>query len=131
MKTKNPSGPADPSVSAAQTWQWHRRALVRSREQLLRQSRDHFAQAANLQKADDPDFASLGGEEAEFEALVAELKAEEGLLEEVDAALDRLNRGVYGICEATGKPIEPERLRALPWTRFTRDAAAQRERPRR
>ena len=59
--------------------------------------------------------------------LLAELLTESVELSEVDAALARLRAGTYGICEATGAPIDPERLRALPWTRLSLAAAAQRE----
>ena len=36
--------------------------------------------------------------------------------------MQRILNGTYGICEKTGKRIEEERLRAVPWTRFSRDA---------
>jgi DnaK suppressor protein len=39
-------------------------------------------------------------------------------LAEVDAALDRLHRGTYGICEVCGRPIGDERLEALPTARL-------------
>ena len=39
-------------------------------------------------------------------------------LDDVDAALARLEAGTYGICEACGRPIGAERLDALPATRF-------------
>ncbi len=48
---------------------------------------------------------------------------EERLLEEIDAALKRLDEGTYGTCEVDGRPIEFERLQALPWARtHTHDA---------
>ncbi|HKO99700.1 MAG TPA: SpoIIE family protein phosphatase [Pyrinomonadaceae bacterium] len=40
------------------------------------------------------------------------------LLQEVDAALDRMDRGVYGLCEVCHDPVEPERLLADPLQRF-------------
>lgn len=40
------------------------------------------------------------------------------LLGEVDAALDRVSRGTYGICESCNEPIEPEQLAANPLIRF-------------
>lgn len=43
------------------------------------------------------------------------------LLEEVDAALDRMDHGVYGFCETCNDPIEPERLLADPTVRFCID----------
>lgn len=42
-------------------------------------------------------------------------------LAEIDAALQRIEDGTYGICEVCGKPIGAERLAAIPWTRFCID----------
>jgi DnaK suppressor protein len=36
-------------------------------------------------------------------------------LEEIESALQRVDEGTYGICEVCGKPIDPERLEALPY----------------
>ncbi len=43
---------------------------------------------------------------------------QELLLAEVEAALERMDRGTYGICERCGRRIEPARLRAMPTARF-------------
>lgn len=52
------------------------------------------------------------------------------LLLEVEQALDRMARGRYGHCEECGQRIDPERLEALPYTRFclacSRRASARR-----
>jgi RNA polymerase-binding protein DksA len=42
-------------------------------------------------------------------------------LSEIDAALQRIEDGTYGICENCGKPIGAERLAAIPWTRLCID----------
>jgi RNA polymerase-binding protein DksA len=42
-------------------------------------------------------------------------------LAEIDAALQRIDDGTYGICEVCGKPIGVDRLRAIPWTRLCID----------
>lgn len=42
---------------------------------------------------------------------------EEELLEEIDAALKRIEDGTYGTCEVDGTPIDFDRLQALPWAR--------------
>jgi len=52
-------------------------------------------------------------------------------LAEVEAALLRLQNGTYGFCEETGEPISSTRLKVIPWTRFSRAAAARREQSRR
>ena len=36
-------------------------------------------------------------------------------IEEIDAALERITKGVYGICEYSGEAIPKERLKAIPW----------------
>ena len=36
-------------------------------------------------------------------------------LEQVEAALRRLDEGIYRVCAACGGPINPERLNALPY----------------
>ena len=49
---------------------------------------------------------------------------EEGAREtliEIDAALQRIEDGSYGICEGCGNPIDPDRLSAIPWTRLCID----------
>lgn len=48
-------------------------------------------------------------------------------LVEIDQALSRMEKGLYGICEETDEPIEAERLRALPWTRLSIEGAEIRE----
>ncbi len=41
-----------------------------------------------------------------------------GLLNEVDAALTRMEAGTYGICEVCNEPVEPERLMTNPLLRL-------------
>ncbi len=43
-------------------------------------------------------------------------------LREVEAALERMEAGTYGICEDTGEPIPLARLQAIPWARRTAEA---------
>lgn len=42
---------------------------------------------------------------------------EEHLLQEIDDALARMEKGTYGVCEVEGTPIDFDRLQALPWAR--------------
>ena len=57
-----------------------------------------------------------------------DIASKEGrLLREIDDALRRIYNGVYGICEASGKPIARARLEALPWARYTLEEQANME----
>lgn len=49
-------------------------------------------------------------------------------LEEIDAALARIDAGVYGACVDCGEPIPIARLQALPATPFCRECAERIER---
>ncbi len=54
----------------------------------------------------------------ERRALVATLETQ---YNNVVAALGRIEAGTYGICEISGKPIEPERLDASPTARTCKE----------
>lgn len=62
--------------------------------------------------------------EAEFLSMHDRLRAQ---LLEIEMALARIENGTYGICEETEETIEPERLRAIPWTRLSIEGAEIRE----
>ena len=39
------------------------------------------------------------------------------ILQAIDEALTRIDKGTYGICRDCGEPIAEARLNAIPWTR--------------
>ena len=49
-------------------------------------------------------------------------------LAEVDAAITRIQRGTYGVCELSGVPISEARLEAMPTARFDITAQVKSER---
>ncbi|WP_438420048.1 TraR/DksA family transcriptional regulator [Bacillus siamensis] len=54
-------------------------------------------------------------------------EVDQNLLDEVNAALERMDKGTYGICEKTGKEIPYERLEAVPYARMTVEAQREAE----
>jgi len=48
-------------------------------------------------------------------------------LVEVQAAIERIFKGTYGICELTRKPIALDRLSAIPYTRYSLEGQKQAE----
>ena len=66
------------------------------------------------------DTSQVTAERGEAEALAGQLKE---TLEEVAAAIARLDDGSYGCCEVDGVAINPARLEAMPATRFCIDHA--------
>lgn len=65
--------------------------------------------------------------DTERELLMSEIIMEERQLAEIEAALERIRTGRYGICERTGRTIAWERLRALPSARYAKEAVAEAE----
>lgn len=111
-------------------WDWHRRMLLRLREELraARMEHENAARAPHERGGADPlDFTE---DELELKALRTALLHESLELEEIEAALRRIEAGTYGTCEATGLPIAAARLRAIPWTRLSKAAAEREERSR-
>ncbi len=128
-RTSGKPSPADSKAAIPSKWLWHFQTLLRLRSRLLGQAKAHLSDAGRTQKI-DPDFTDRATDESEFDSLISEVKSEEVLLAEVEAALTRLKKGTYGICEATHEPIPTTRLRAVPWTRYRREVADQLEQKR-
>lgn len=55
---------------------------------------------------------------------------EQEALSEIEAAIQRIKAGTYGVCEITQKPIAKERLLAVPFTRYSAEAQKELERNR-
>jgi RNA polymerase-binding protein DksA len=66
----------------------------------------------------DQHQADVATETFEREKDLSILDNIEGELADIERALQRLDDGSYGTCEACGKPIGDERLEAMPATRF-------------
>ena len=52
----------------------------------------------------------------------------EHLIEEIEAALRRIDDGTYGTCVVCGKPIGEERLEAVPYATLCIDDKRKQER---
>ena len=62
-------------------------------------------------------MADIGTENYDQEFTLGLIENEQGTLELVNEALDRLARGSFGRCVECGEPISKPRLQALPYTR--------------
>ncbi len=81
------------------------------------------SESENLSELSDYDQhpADTGTETFEREKDLSILDQLEAELAELQAALDRIDAGTYGIDETTGQPIDPERLEAFPAARTNVD----------
>ena len=63
-------------------------------------------------------MADIGTDNYEQEFALGLLDSERKLLHEINECPQRIEDGVYGICEGTGEPIPKARLEASPWARY-------------
>ena len=92
-------------------------ALLRKRGELLGSGGIKPLQASmenNTRQGDMADQAS-GNNEVHIQL---KLKATDAkILQAIEEALVRMDKGTYGICRDCGEPIALARLQAIPWTR--------------
>jgi RNA polymerase-binding protein DksA len=63
-------------------------------------------------------MADIGTDNFEQEFALGLMDSERKILAEINDALGRIDEGVYGTCEVTGKFIAKARLEANPWARY-------------
>ena len=78
---------------------------------------------ASADRSADPDNVDGGAIEVEMEIDQAMVQNARDLLDRVKHAQDRMEKGLYGICEVTGDPTPVARLEALPYATTTVEAA--------
>src|SRR5262245_58901656 len=93
--------------------------LLTAKAELLnrvRESRQDLHNTDDARGGDEGDQTLRALAESEFLSMHERLRKQ---LMEIESALARIEKGLYGICEETEEAIEPERLLAIPWTRLS------------
>jgi DnaK suppressor protein len=104
-------------------WQTHYRRLMKMRDEINGERTRLVDQARELKhRAHGDNIADAGTDTYDQDFALGIASSEQQALFEIEEALNRLRTGRYGICEATGKRIDPARLEAIPWTRFSAEA---------
>jgi DnaK suppressor protein len=93
-----------------------REALVHQRQQLVSVVRSTQAQMAEKTK-DLPDVSDQASEGYGDELAVGLMAIEAAQLEDIEAAINRIDQGMYGLCADCEKPIPRRRLEVLPFAR--------------
>ncbi len=110
----------------------YREILLRKRAELVGDVSNLEGEALNAQSgnlSNTPQHMAEQGTESFDQALSLDIaQVDRNLIREIDDALTRIDRGTFGVCQMTGKAISKERLEELPWTRYSIEAARERER---
>ncbi|MDR0646949.1 MAG: TraR/DksA family transcriptional regulator [Puniceicoccales bacterium] len=92
-----------------EVWKTYYTKLIQLRDK-LRKSTDALAQNYPIENAQ---------EQASEDYPTFLASSDKEILKEVEAAIERIFEGTYGICEVTGKPILKKRLESIPYTRYS------------
>ncbi|MFN8944672.1 MAG: TraR/DksA family transcriptional regulator [Pseudobdellovibrionaceae bacterium] len=102
-----------------------RSKLLKMKQELLHRVRVNQLQFSQAEKSGDEIDQTVSQLE-EHSLLISQERMRTQLLE-IEFALARIEKGLFGICEETDELIEIERLRALPYTRVSIEGAELRE----
>ncbi len=106
-----------------------RAELQKRRRAILETARRADAELDALRSAErDPEFEE--GAQTEHEAFTLSRlgEAQRRELQQIDAAIARLDAGEYGLCADCDQEIDPRRLKALPYALLCAECATRRER---
>lgn len=98
--------------------------LLLDRRAVLAGDVNHLEEGALRKTKDDAatldisNFADLGTDNFEQDFMIGLIENSEETLREIDAALQRIEDGTFGVCEESGHPIGKNRLRVIPWARL-------------
>ena len=70
-------------------------------------------------------MADIGSDNFEQEFTLSLMQSEEGTLDKIETALERIEDGVYGHCEECGVKIPKTRLNAIPYATLCVKCAEQ------
>lgn len=100
--------------------------IMRKRDEAM-QELDFLLNSLEDQRSSDDDDASsidhhmsdMGSIEESLDLTNRLIERNRKFINQLNRALERINNGTYGICRATGQPIEKERLEFAPHTRYS------------
>lgn len=106
------------------------RSIILNKREEAKNELDYLVNSIEDMRTQDEDDASssahhmgdLGSREESMDLTYRLIERNKKFIRELDRALLRIENGTYGICRATGKPIEKGRLEFAPHTRYSIEA---------
>jgi DnaK suppressor protein len=95
----------------------YREALMEKRAEILGSGGIRPLQASMENNSRQGDLADQASGNNEVHIALKLKQTDAKILQAIDEALARIEKGAFGICRDCGEPISPARLKAIPWTR--------------
>ncbi|HMB41724.1 MAG TPA: TraR/DksA family transcriptional regulator [Balneolaceae bacterium] len=102
-------------------------AIILNKKEKAQEELEYLIQTLeDIRNSDDDDASSIDHHMSDVGSIEESLDLTNRLIErnikfigELERALERIENGTYGICRATGEPIEKGRLEFAPHTRYS------------
>jgi DnaK suppressor protein len=107
--------------------EYFKRKLLAWKEEILQESRETLA-TLQSDNENSPDIADRASSETDRSIELRSRDRQRKLISKIEAALSRIEDGVYGYCEETGEPISLKRLDARPIATLSIEAQERHER---
>ena len=98
-----------------------RQRLLQMRQELLDEAAHAYAESQSLGKDGVPDIGDMSSNSYNQEVLINLSNAQRRAANDIDAALERITAGVYGICARCEEEIAPRRMEVRPFSRYCVD----------
>lgn len=128
MKTNKKPAPKKeaPAAPALANLEWYQKRLEELRADLTKTVQKKKEEVMPEEEVGDE--ADVAVRSLARDLVFEQTDNERHLLEEVEAALRRIDKGTYGNCEANGEKIAVARLKAIPYARYCINCQARFER---
>jgi RNA polymerase-binding transcription factor DksA len=116
--------------SIPQKWKKYYKLLIDLREHVSTELDLHTSDTLQHSSKDESDRkleADSGTDSFDRDFALSLVSNEQDALNEVEAAIQRIKDGTYGICEVTGEDIGKDRLTAVPFARYSVHGQAEYE----
>ena len=95
-----------------------RECLLRMRKEVLQEVSNSLAASLELGQDGVPDIGDMSANTYSRDVLLNLSEAQRRKIRDIDAALERMARGEYGVCMRCEEEIEPRRLEVRPFSRY-------------
>ncbi|NJC88044.1 MAG: TraR/DksA family transcriptional regulator [Desulfuromonas sp.] len=95
--------------------------LLRMRAELFREVSESYATCRELGQDGVPDIGDMSANAYNRDVLFNLSEAQRRQILDIDAALERIAKGEYGVCMNCGESIAPRRMEVRPFSRYCID----------
>jgi len=99
--------------------------LLQMREEVLAESQRAYAASQSLGKDGVPDIGDMSSNSYNQEVLMNLSEAQRAQVRDIDAALERMEQGVYGLCLRCEEEIPSRRMEVRPFSRYCVDCKSE------